>query len=551
MKKNKSLLSIALVLAMALSILPATFASAADDTVSVTYDFAGNYNAGVATDITKYTYAITGNSWEYANRYNASTTDIVLSSSHGVFVRNGTSKNVGAENVNSWIAIKIKVPVSGYYSSMTIKPYSTSSNTNKLDVFVVDMKDENLKALLEKKATTEVSGADEGDTASSDLDDFSPIINDCDIKSKTSVDASFDKKFLSSDGEYCLIFKIDCGTDSAQARIKSITLSGVKGIEPTAVFSAATNVLDNDVVVTVDGIANENKIISAPRGSAISATAPEISGYKFVGWKRGSNNENDDYKSYISDKNPLEMSLLTNTFVTACYVEDDYEAQAMVEYYNQNGDYIATKSKDEAAPTPGAITGFTFEEGNWFIGENTKLDLEAVTSLTRAVARHTPNANAGKATVNGTPVSDKTAFDSAITPVATEGFTAWKRDGKVVSYNQEYTYYLWDDTAITESTEAIPDSAKSGDKKLPLIVLESGNGGAYMIEYDKADFEIVEVGILFTTAGEPTVDSCTAKYTSQRNSAHGQFTAKADGTAKGYLIYKDGDAYKVIYATAE
>ena len=72
-----------------------------------------------------------------------------------------------------------------------------------------------------------------------------------------------------------------------------------------------------------------------------------------------------------------------------------------------------------------------------------------------------------------------------------------------------------------------------------------------MIEYDKADFEIVEVGILFSTTGDPTVDSCNAKYTSQRNSAHGQFTAKASGTAKGYLIYKDGDAYKVIYATAE
>ncbi|MBQ2743304.1 MAG: hypothetical protein IJF32_10940, partial [Oscillospiraceae bacterium] len=303
MKKIKSLLSIALVLAMALSLLPTVFASeTADDTVSVTYDFAGNYNADVATDITKYTYAITGNSWEYANRYNASTTDIALSSSYGVFVRNGTENKVGAENVNSWIAIKIQVPVSGYYSSMTIKPYSTSSNTNKLDVFIVDMKDENLKALLEKKATTKVKDAEEGETDSSDLDVFTPIINNCDIQSETSVDASFDKKFLSS-GEYCLILKIDCKTDNVHARIKSITLSGVKGIEPTAVFSATTNVDNYDVKVTVAGTENTNEVISAPRGSAISATAPEIPGYKFVGWKRGSNNENDDYKSYISDKN--------------------------------------------------------------------------------------------------------------------------------------------------------------------------------------------------------------------------------------------------------
>lgn len=545
MKKIKSLLSIALVLAMALSILPATFASAADDTVSVTYTFnQGKTYKDIGTDITKYTYTETDNTWE------------------GVFVHNvdnrtglsGPHLNASGylclRYVGSWVALKINVPYSGYYDNIRIKTVTSETDAGKAS----------------KDIDVYISGANifDDNTDVKNLPVFAEnleIYTDTDINGGTTgtfgyVNAEI-SKYLSAGDNY-LVFYVEgqkhnatSSLNDSQTRIYEITLSGVKATAPTAVFSAATNVDSYDVTVKVDGTKNTNEVISAPRGSAIKATAPEIPGYKFVGWKRGSNNENDDYKSYISDKNPLEMSLLTNTFVTACYVEDDYEAQAMVEYYNQNGDYIETKSADEAAPTPDAITGFTFEAGNWFIGENTKLDLTAVTNRTRAVARHTPNANAGTATVNGTLVSDKTAFDSAITPVATEGFTAWKRDGKVVSYNQEYTYYLWDTTEIEESTEAIPDSAKSGDKKLPLIVLESGNGGAYMIEYDKADFEIVEVGILFSTAGEPTVDSCTAKYTSQRNSAHGQFTAKASGTAKGYLIYKDGDAYKVIYATAE
>ncbi|MBE6966051.1 MAG: hypothetical protein E7441_08480 [Ruminococcaceae bacterium] len=567
MKKIKSLLSIALVLAMALSLLPTVFASeTADDTVSVTYDFKGvggkyyydktkpltdedgniiykddgqtpkGYEELLGPTLSNYTYEYTTDKWEGGFVYDAFGKTGVsashLNSSAGLFMR----------NLNSWAVVKINIPASGNYNSINFKYKRDDNTTTKIDMYYAGVK-------------TQFSD----DT---DLAQLEVVVDDLNLykavsANNNSVEVSVKiNKFLAV-GEHYLVFCLrgGKGTDedstTPQAQIHSITLSGVKATAPTATFSAVTNVDGNDVKVKVDGIANENKIISAPRGSAISATAPEIPGYKFVGWKRGSNNENDDYKSYISDKNPLEMSLLTNTFVTACYVTESYENEAMVEYYNQNGDYIETKSADEAAPTPDAITGFTFEAGNWFIRDDTLLDLSKVNSLTRAVARHTPNANAGTATVNGTPVSDKTAFDSAITPVATEGFTAWKRDGKVVSYNQEYTYYLWDTTEIEESTEAITDSAKSGDKKLPLIVLESGNGGAYMIEYDAADFEIVEVGILFSTAGEPTVDSCTAKYTSQRNSAHGQFTAKASGTAKGYLIYEDGDAYKVIYATAE
>ncbi len=312
----------------------------------------------------------------------------------------------------------------------------------------------------------------------------------------------------------------------------------------TAAFSAVTNVDGYDVDVTVDGASDENKVISTERGSAIVATAPEIPGYKFVGWKRGS------YENpvFVSNENPLRMTLLTNTFVTAAYILETYEEEAKVEYYNQNGDYIATLAPSVDAPTPDSITGYTFEEGNWFIGENTKLDLANVTKLTRAVARHTPNASVGTATVNGSPKTDKIAFDSEIVLSATaQGFTSWMRDGKVVSYNLDYTYYLWDDTTITESTDVIPETAYSNGKRLPLIVIENGNGGAYMIEYDKADFEIVEVGILFGT-GDITVDSCTAKYTSQRNSDHGQFTAKSSGNARGYLIYNDNGTYRVIYA---
>lgn len=537
----KRFLSIALVLTMALSLLPTAFATAADDTVSVTYDFktvGGNWYDTNGDTLTNYTYEHTDNTWKGAFAHagysgSSSTYTATMNKSYGLVVRyNGT-----------WGAVEINLPESGIYNTLEMKMHSFDSSPTDLDVYIL---------------STETILTDELDVASCPVlcenIDMSSLYVSNENKDKVGTEKYSISKYIEA-GKHYLIFRnngnkiSNSASKNSQARIYEITLSGVKATAPTATFSAVTNVDGNDVKVKVDGIANENKIISAPRGSGIVATAPSISGYKFVGWKRGSNNENDDYKSYISDKNPLEMSLLTNTFVTACYVKESYESEAVVEYYNQNGDFIDALAPTEAAPTPDAITGFTFEEGNWFIGDNTLLDLSKVTSLTRAVAKHTPNANAGTVTVNNVEQTEK-AFDSEISATATAGFTCWKRDGKVVSYSKDYTYYLWNDTSIEESKDAIPESAYSGNKKLPLIVLESGNGGAYMIEYDKADFEIVEVGILFGS-GNVTVDSCSFKYTSQRNSAHGQFTAKADGTAKGYLIYKDGDAYKVIYATAE
>ena len=72
-----------------------------------------------------------------------------------------------------------------------------------------------------------------------------------------------------------------------------------------------------------------------------------------------------------------------------------------------------------------------------------------------------------------------------------------------------------------------------------------------MIEYDAGGKEIVEVGILFGDSAEITVDSCEYKATSQKKLNHGQFTAKPNGdetVARGYLIYNDNGAYKVVYS---
>ena len=114
----------------------------------------------------------------------------------------------------------------------------------------------------------------------------------------------------------------------------------------------------------------------------------------------------------------------------------------------------------------------------------------------------------------------------------------------MVSYSPTYEYYVWDATNISSSYAPI-------DNK-PLVVLDGDTvDGAYMIEYDKGYADaIVEVGILFGT-GTPTVDIKSEIFKSQRGEDHGQFAAKPTNSshnARGYMIYKDGTEYKVIYS---
>ena len=86
---------------------------------------------------------------------------------------------------------------------------------------------------------------------------------------------------------------------------------------------------------------------------------------------------------------------------------------------------------------------------------------------------------------------------------------------------------------------------------MPIVVLEDTTvDGAYMIEYDAAGYEIVEVGIVFGN-DDATVGSCTSKATSQRNANHGQFAAIPSGGesgARGYIIYKDGSVNRIVYS---
>ena len=88
-------------------------------------------------------------------------------------------------------------------------------------------------------------------------------------------------------------------------------------------------------------------------------------------------------------------------------------------------------------------------------------------------------------------------------------------------------------------------------------MLEKNDGtGAYMLEYDKGEYEIVEAGILFGSTEKPIVSSAYSKAKVKNIKPHGQFTVKPEGKtvgmeafARGYVMYRDKeDNIKVVYS---
>ena len=325
---------------------------------------------------------------------------------------------------------------------------------------------------------------------------------------------------------------------------------------PEISFSATTSIPDK-ATVSINGVEGNLKILKPSIGDDITVSAPDVTGYKFVGWKAGVANNSGDGElantaKFVKDLAQTDtFTVYTSTFLTAVYeeTEPDESTASIVEFWNLDGSYLGNKTVDRIQEEGGlpttSLIGHAF--AGWLTEEDTALDIAAIVEkVTHAVADYTADAISGNGVrVNGTSCVDANAYGKEVVCTDSEGtVTHWIRDGKVVSYDKTYKYYVWDSTNIISSYAPI--------EKKPLVVLDGDAvSDAYMIEYDGAGKTIVEVGILFGT-GTPTVGAKSEIFKSQRGDNHGQFAAKPSDssyTARGYMIYEDTDgSYKVIYS---
>ncbi len=308
-------------------------------------------------------------------------------------------------------------------------------------------------------------------------------------------------------------------------------------IDGVAVTDIITIKVTPKKISVATNIGDELKVNSdVYMGAEVTVTAPEISGKVFRHWVLGT----EENGIPVSESATYTFTALTNTYLTAVYSDAVADDAKVVEFYLENGGFVGSAVANEEGkvelPDAPSITGYVFSA--WMTDAKTAFTADTIVEdlLTKVVGTF----NAETITDTEYSYGDKIENKSDTAKI-------WKRNDKVVAYGTEYTYYVWADFEIT---------SEDGEKPTePIIVLDNNGkrGGARMIEYDAAGFEIVEAGILFGDGYDMTVDSCMYKAKSSRNLSHGQFTAKPVNsdydTARGYVVYvaANGD-YQVVYS---
>ncbi|MBQ2743463.1 MAG: InlB B-repeat-containing protein, partial [Oscillospiraceae bacterium] len=482
----------------------------------------------------------------YKNRQNST-----INSSNLVIHNNWA--HINGSGADARFVMKIDVDESGKYDISTA--LTESAYGSRADVYIIPV-------------TSELTEIDAATIKNSER--IGSICNYTGLKDEYVGKASL------TAGENYLVF-VPCGEHpganvrnaSQQLNISSLTIKEASAEESvdtyskTAQFAFGTTEGGSVTASDADGGITGTKSVAL--GTSITLTATPDEGYDFVCWVRGA--DKDDTSKYLSKESPYTYKVYTNTYVTAVFEpEAAGDVEEKICFWNENGVKIDEKTVSdyqEGGIEEPSLTGYTF--AGWYVDEETTLAsaIEAgeLPAITNAVAKYTPNAAAdntagwGYAWLNVNGDYSKYSSSTCAIPfnepiVCTDNggtVTHWLRDGHIVSYDAEYTHYMWDTTNIYSSYYDI--------EKKPVVVLDTATvDGARMIEYAApTGYEIVEVGILFGASGStPTVSSAHDKAVSQRGVSHGQFTAQPSdeqySAARGYMIYKHGGNAYVIYS---
>ncbi|MBQ2741532.1 MAG: hypothetical protein IJF32_01870 [Oscillospiraceae bacterium] len=292
-----------------------------------------------------------------------------------------------------------------------------------------------------------------------------------------------------------------------------------------SVYIVAENADSSLISVTQGGVTAGDVGGEVARGTTISATANSDENYEFLYWM-------DNAKRYIQDDATYTFTAGTNTAVWAVYA-DKTDNLKLFDYFTDYGTrvYSIEAESEDGVPAPDLeMTGYT--GGEW------KKSIDNDEYVTFTPDWESATKSAVSVTLDGKSYAAGSYGDDITVEKTLDGFVSWMKNGKLVSYNDKYTFFAWDEE------EALVQSSEGEKSAFPGVVLFK-DGSKYMLELVNCeDVEIVEKGILF----DGTIDSCQKKFVSRTDLS--QFTIIEDiyTVAKAYVIYRDGDNLRVAYS---
>ena len=269
-------------------------------------------------------------------------------------------------------------------------------------------------------------------------------------------------------------------------------------------------------------------------------------GYEFMYWFDAAS------KKVLSYENEYEFKAGSGKNIVCISEKAD---AGYVTFKNINSIILASGSAGEiTVPKDPYVSGYKF--AGWFSGGEKQSfkygDLVKASNENREyIAGYTADDTLYSVTVTGAnEEGGKYKYNSLLTLSARnesgKTFAYWQRDGKIVSYDETYSFYINADTAV----EAVYN--KDREKDVVIVMSEPSLAGenriAFYAERNVPEgFAVIETGILLHTSSNVSLDNFTHKAASKSLSNKGQFTVRKANVASGetwyaaaYVIYTDG-----------
>lgn len=367
---------------------------------------------------------------------------------------------------------------------------------------------------------------------------------------------TFEDAVTLEEGEYLVVFDLNSESIAKQPNTHSYTheyqhflLSEIKltpvpedeELKAAFSFDSEKNITDSYVSPTVTGLTADGAIAPVLNSDGTyTLTAPESNeeNKPFLYWAKG----NSLQKRVISFSNVIPDYVPTGNgrnYLIAVY-EGDVAAD-VVEYFNQNGQRIATGEVDGEKPALPSMAGYGAAK-SWEQHGDTNI---YVAQYGEKTAPDSVTVTAVDGTVNGEKTATVT-FGTKITcvPDATKGkFLCWKKseiNGKseIVSVDESYEFKAWESCTVTAVYDEY--NYEGNTMKIVIDIFTAGNETGVMAEFIGLS-DAVEKGIMFTDSNSETTKI-------SMTTADNQFTVIADkpGTYVGYAILKSGNAYNLI-----
>lgn len=328
--------------------------------------------------------------------------------------------------------------------------------------------------------------------------------------------------------------------------------------------------------VKVDGVDIGSTLSKAyDENTAHTLEAVAVAGYEFAYWL------DENSGRVVSEDATYSVTLATPKKLSAVFANTSESVKSVV-FKNKNNQIISKTDVGEGetatVPADPYYMGYVFQ--GWKLG-GVPTALTAGAEIAFAdlaegnnvyIAYYAKNTAKSKLYLTGgtaNPADDNNEYEYdtgiKVTAPETSGskqFSHWIKDGQVVGYENEYTFYMGAADTTVEAKYA--DTKPTKQPVLIMtnpVVLNGQNRIAFFAErhlYADEGRELIEMGILVDPTGEMVdfgFDTGVLKATSTSKLADGQFTVRkaslTEGqsiSARAYMIYREGTTVKTMFS---